>query len=891
MAAASILCTLGTDAHRGLATSEAANRLLQFGANEILRLRRPGPWSILARQFRSVMILILLVAGAASAATGDYKDALAIAAMVVLNVALGFRQEYRAERALEALERLSVPHARVLRSGSVETVPARELVPGDVVLLEAGNLVPADLRLIEAHILRTNESILTGESQTVEKEVECLSAEEAPLGDRTNMAYLGTTVTYGRGAGIVVHTGKNTELGRISSMIQEVEERPTRLQILLDRLGRKLALAALAVVAIIFSINLLRGEELRVLFLTSISLAVAAVPEGLPTVIVIALALGSQRMLKRHALIRQLTAIETLGAVTVICSDKTGTLTENRMTVTRAFTNGRNVDLRDRKRADPELSLLLACGALSTDVAASSGNQDTHGERWSGDPTEIALVRAAESFGLGKEFLERILPRVDEIPFDARRKRMTTLHRIAVPEAVAALIPLEAASMSAGATHLTISKGAADGLVDRVTSVWSGEGTEPLTEVWGQRIRAANEEMASAGSRVLGVAFRLSNRGPGSSEEMERDLVFLGLVGMLDPPRPEVKGAVETCKSAGIRPIMVTGDHPLTARSVAQELGIGDGETVLTGNEISRLAGEDLARQAFGFAVCARVAPEDKLALVEALQASGHVVAMTGDGVNDAPALAKADVGIAMGRTGTDVARQAADIVLEDDNFATIVAAIEEGRAIYDNIRKFVRYLLTCNSGELWVVLLAPLAGMPLPLTPLQILWMNLVTDGLPALALGLEPAEPDTMRRPPRPPYEALLGVRRGFSILTIGLLLGVTALLGGYRLWSARQPEWQTAIFTVVTLSQLGLALGCRSESASVFRLGLTSNKPLLGAVVATFALQLLLIYVPFCQIAFGTRPLPLFELGICLALSTLAFWGIELEKLMRRMRKLSS
>jgi P-type Ca2+ transporter type 2C len=884
MSSVSVLSALETDATCGLAGDDAARRLREFGPNEMLRLRRPGAWSILIRQFRSVMVTILVVAGAASAASGDFKDAIAIMAMVVLNALLGFRQEYHAERTMAALERLAVPHARVLRSGSVVTISARELVPGDIVLLQAGDLVPADLRLIEIHNLRANESILTGESQSVEKDADLIISADAPLGDRLNMAYLGTTVTYGRGTAIVVGTGKSTELGRISKMLQAVKQCPTRLQILLDQMGRKLALAALGLVAVIFVVGLIRGEEFKILFLTSISLAVAAVPEGLPTVITIALAIGSQRMLRRHALIRRLTAIETLGSVTVICSDKTGTLTENRMVATGAFVEDRQIELGRDNGPDPALLLLLTCGALSTDVTSSRRGENPNDEGWSGDPTEIALVQAAKSHGLDKDFLERIMPRVHKIPFDSTRKRMTTVHHITSPDVMASLIRPAGGNLDPGVTHLAITKGAPDGLIQNATHVWSASRAEPLAVALRQRIGAASNDMAAHGLRVLGVAFRLLN-SPKHSDALESNLVFLGLVGMLDPPRTEVKAAVETCKRAGIRPVMITGDHMLTAQSVARELGI-DGGTTLTGAELSRRSDDDLRRAAAGTAVFARVSPEDKLALVEALQSAGHVVAMTGDGVNDAPALAKADVGIAMGQIGTDAAREAADIVLQDDNFATIVAAVEEGRVIYDNVRKFIRYLLSCNTGELWVVLLAPLAGMPLPLTPLQILWMNLVTDGLPALALGMEPPEPDIMRRPPRARDEDLLGMKRGFSILFSGLLLGVIALSSGYRLWHVHQPEWRTAIFTVVTLSQLGLALACRSETEFVFRLGLSSNRPLLGAVGATFVLQMLIIYVPFCQAIFGTRPLSFAELTICLGLSTVAFWSAELEKAVRRL-----
>jgi Ca2+-transporting ATPase len=800
------------------------------------------------------MVLVLVAAAVAAAVTGDIKDTVAICAMVALNTLLGFRQEYRAERAMASLARMAAPEVRVRRSGRIQTVEARELVPGDIVLFEAGNLVPADARLIENWNLRVNEAALTGESLPVDKEALAQDLADAPLSERRNLVHRGTIVVYGRATAAVVRTGMQTELGRIAGLLKTASRPATPLEISLESAAQKLALIAVGLVAVIFAVGAARGEPLRTLFLTSISLAVAAVPEGLPTVIVVALALGSQRMLKRNVLIRKLSSIETLGQVSVICTDKTGTLTENRMAVTRIFAGGALFDLPLIETPDAAAATLLACGAMANDV------QDTRREgraRWIGDPTEIALAEAAESVGLERPALEKSLPRVSETPFDSERKRMTTVH--AVKDAAGAgVLPL-----AAEAASIAITKGAVESILRIAPWIWVDGRQEPLTELWRNRLLAANDDMASHGMRVLAAGFRPLESGSTESP-LESNFIFAGLAGLVDPPRPEVREAVKKCRQAGIRPVMVTGDHPLTAAAIARELGIDE--------------------------VHARVAPEDKLALVKTLQQQGHVVAMTGDGVNDSPALAVADVGIAMGRDGTDAAREAADIVLRDDNFASIVNAVEEGRVIYENIRKFIRYLLSCNSGELWLVLLAPLAGMPLPLTALQILWMNLVTDGLPALALSLEPAEHHVMRRPPRTRHQGLFDRAMLVPILWTGFLMGLIALLSGYRLWSAGRPEWQTVIFTVTTLSQLGLAMANRSEDQSLFAIGIASNRPLIGAIMLTVALQMALIYAPFCQNIFGTRSLSATELLLAIALSSVVFWGVESHKTYLRRRLLN-
>ncbi len=912
---ADVLARLESDPERGLSQAEAQRRLAECGPNELVERGLKSPWRILWEQLTAVMVVILIVAAVISLALGDYKDAIAIMAIVVLNAVLGFVQEYRAEKAMAALKKLAVPTVKVRRDGHVREISARELVPGDIVLLEAGGLVPADGRLLESVNLRVQEAALTGESEPVDKDPSALVEKDLLLADRRNMVYMGTVVTYGRGMAVVTETGMRTELGRIAEMIQTVEREPTPLQRRLEQLARGLAVAALAIVTVVFVLGVLRGEDVELMFLTAISMAVAAVPEGLPAVVTIALALGAQRMLKRHALIRKLPAVETLGSVTVICSDKTGTLTENRMTVTVLDVAGRTVSLtelfqRDRSvwmepgnphpvaeapplqratvaetpvaQLDPSLRLLLMGAALCNDVILEPADDGSGTLRAVGDPTEAALVVAAAQCGLLKPELERALPRVAEAPFTSERKRMTTIHKL-VGDGFLELVTWNPQP------YVAFTKGAVDGLLEVSSQVWVDGHSEPLDEEWRQRIQAANDRLAQNGMRVLGVAFRPLESLPDEvgEETLERDLIFVGLAGMIDPPRPEVKEAVQTCKTAGIRPVMITGDHPLTAQHIARELSIATDGRVLTGRELARMSVEELEAVVEEVAVYARVSPEHKLKIVQALQDKGHIVAMTGDGVNDAPALKKADIGVAMGITGTDVSKEAADMVLLDDNFATIVAAVEEGRVIYDNIRKFIKYTMTSNAGEIWVMLLAPFLGMPLPLLPLQILWINLVTDGLPGLALTVEPAERDIMRRPPYHPRENIFGRGMGRDILWIGLLMGLVSLGMGFWVWRSGHPTWQTMVFTTLTLSQMGNALALRAEHDSLFTIGLLSNKFLLGAVLLTFGLQLAVVYVPFLQGIFKTVALPPLDLAISLILSTVVFWGVELEKWLLRTR----
>ena len=896
-----VLSGLAVDPASGLETLEASRRLDRFGPNELIERGLKSPWRILWEQLTDYMVLILIGAAVVSALVKDVLDGAIILAIVVLNAALGFVQEYRAEQAMAALKRMSSPVVRVRREGRIVEIDASDLVPGDIVLLEAGSAIPADMRVIEAANLRVQEASLTGESEPVDKSLAPLqSSDHTPLGDRFNMLYKGTAVTYGRGVGVVTATGMDTELGRIADLIQSVDDDQTPLQKRMAGLGRALAVAAAAIVGIVFGLGLLRGEDIREMFLTAVALAVAAVPEGLPAVVTISLALGAQRMLKRRALIRKLPAVETLGSVTVIASDKTGTLTQNHMTVRLIDVAGETVDLvevsregrhllahiEERKPTRTAKILTLAGGALCNDAALQAREQPTDLVAL-GDPTEGALLLAAARFGLDKAELDALLPRVEEVPFSSERKRMSTIHTLAdeMPPAGGALGRVVELLHFNGKRSVVFTKGAVDNLLDISSHIWVNDDIEPLTDAWRTRIQQANDHMAQDGLRVLGVSFRLISDIPNEGESLEDDLVFVGMVGMIDPPRPEVKDAVAKAKAAGIRPLMITGDHPLTAQAIAAELGINGNGTVLTGHDLAGMEEADLGEAVKDVSVYARVSPEHKLRIVEALQNQGHIAAMTGDGVNDAPALRRSDIGVAMGITGTDVSKEASDMVLLDDNFATIVGAVEEGRTIYDNVRKFIKYILTSNTGEISVMLWTQLLGLPLPLSTLQILWMNLVTDGVPGLALGVEKSERNIMQRNPYDPNENMLGRGMARHILTVGLLLGLIAL--GVGLWGyyTGNPHWRTMVFTTLTLSQLGHALAVRSERDSVFSIGLFSNRPLLIAIVVTLALQIGVIYLPFARSLFGTTVLPLRELLISLAISTLIFWVVEGEKLLIR------
>ncbi|MBI1353978.1 MAG: HAD-IC family P-type ATPase [Acidobacteria bacterium] len=880
------LAAQGSDAAGGLSEEEARRRLEERGPNELTQRRGKSRWKILAEQLSETLILALIAAAVVSAALGDVEDAVAILAIVGLNAWLGVRQEYKAEQAMAALMRMAQPSVRVRRGGHVTEAPAREIVPGDVVLLEAGAIVPADGRLLEAANLRIQESALTGESEPVEKDACAVLDEQTALGDRRNMAYRGSEAVYGRGELLVTATGMGTELGRIAELIQDAGDVQTPLQKRLDHLGKALVLVALVIVSLVFVEGLWRGGELRLMFLTAVSLAVAAAPEGLPAVVTIALALGAQRMLDRQALIRKLPAVETLGSVTVICSDKTGTLTQNRMSVERIELPGR----AEAEEGAPAELLLLAAAALCNDAVLE---RDESGDRTAlGDPTEAALALAAEQAGLPKPDLDARAPRVAEAPFDSDRKRMTTVHELRpdgpLQEAWSKL--LGAAPDLKSASHAAFAKGAVESLLEVAAHVLENGRIEPLDEARKQAIRETHDQLASQGMRVLGYAYKALGAEPAetAAETLEQELVYLGLTGMIDPPRPEVREAVEQCRSAGVRTMMITGDHPATAAYIAEQLGVGEGGALWTGADLDGKSDQELEEIVDKAGVYARVSPEHKLRIVAALQRRGQIVAMTGDGVNDAPALKRADIGVAMGLTGSDVAREAADMVLRDDNFATIVAAVEEGRIIFDNIRKFIRYLLSANCGELLVMFFGPLLGMPIPLLPLQILWMNLVTDGPPALALGVEPAERNTMQRPPYAPGESVFSRGVGRDILGGGGLMGLVALGLGWRYWSLGLEQWQTVLFTTLTLSQMALALATRSERESVFTMNPASNWYLYAAVGASTALQLGVVYWPAAQSLFQTTPLSWEDLGVCLAASTAILWAAELEKLIKRSKR---
>jgi P-type Ca2+ transporter type 2C len=892
---ADVLHDLRVDRAMGLSEGEAARRLAQCGRNQIDETGAKSAWRILWEQFTELMVVILIVAAAISVALKDYKDAAAILVIVILNALLGFTQESRAEKAMAALKKLASPSVRVRRDGEAREIAAEQVVPGDVVLLEAGVYVPADCRLTETANLQTQESALTGESAPVRKTTGLIDQADAALGDRHNMAYMGTFVAAGRGEAVVTSTGMGTELGRIAGLIHGIEREPTPLQKRLSHLGKRLAAAALAVVAIIFAAGWIRGENIEILFLTAVSIGVAAIPEGLPAVVTIALTLGAQRMLKRKALIRKLSAVETLGSVTVICSDKTGTLTENRMAVEILLLQEQTLDISTKRHAAAEdalpvagragFELLMMGAALCNDAVFRSNADDTEAPAALGDPTEIALLAAASRFGLQKNALDRSMPRVGEQPFTSERKRMTTIHRISGDSQSSTL---EAAiGGDDSRPYIAFAKGSVESLLAVCGTVLTQQGVETLDQSWHERIVAANDALASKGERVLGVACRrlAAAEIDGDESIIEKDLTYVGMLGLIDPPRPEAASAVARCKHAGIQPVMITGDHPLTARHIASELGIDGSNGVVTGPELERMASADLDAIVDSVRVYARVSPEHKLKIVDSLQRRGNVVAMTGDGVNDAPALKKADIGVAMGITGTEVAKEAADMVLLDDNFATIVAAVEEGRVIYDNLRKFVRYILATNSGEIFVMLLAPFFGMPLPLLPLQILWMNLVTDGLPALALTMEPAETDLMERPPRDPKESVFARGMGRQVVWVGLMMGALSLGVAYGYWRIGDPRWQTVLFTTLTLAQMANVLAIRSERQSLFRIGIFSNKPLLGAVALTVALQLAIVYWPVLQNVFRTAAMTGGELALSAGVPLAIFAAVELEKWMIR------
>jgi Ca2+-transporting ATPase len=894
---------LETQLVTGLSKSVASSRLQEFGANELIGKKKRTLAVMFFDQFKNVLVLILIAAALISGVLREFLDASAICAIVILNAILGVLQERKAEKSLEALKRLAAPVAQVVRDGKLFTIPTRELVPGDIVLLQTGDRVSTDVRLVESVNLKIDEAALTGESVPVEKNAPIVLGEDASIGDRRNMAFMGTVVAYGRGKGIVVATGMSTEMGKIAEMLQSVEEEPTPLQVKLNRLGKWLSVACLAVCALVFFAGLLRGEEMIEMFMTAVSLAVAAIPEGLPAIVTIVLALGVSRMVARHAIIRKLPAVETLGCATVICSDKTGTLTQNKMQVTTLYLNNSLVSVTGNgyepvgefyneanEKLEPNnahIQLLLRIGTICNDALLQKSEdgkmarwQDgktakgQEGEEWNiaGDPTEGALIVLAAKAGGWKTELEKEYPRVAEIPFDSERKRMSTFHRTEDGQYVAYV------------------KGAPDVLLERCSFILENGQTRELDAATRESILEQNSKMAAEALRVLGAAYKPFSALPEelSPDSVENELIFVGLWGMIDAPRPEVFDAVRICKEAGIKPIMITGDYRLTAQAIAEELGIKEKDAlILTGAELNEKSNAELESLAEQVAVYARVSPEHKMRIVDALQKKGHIVAMTGDGVNDAPAIKKADIGVAMGITGTDVAKETADMVLTDDNFASIVGAVEEGRAIFDNIRKFTFYLLSCNLGEILIVFLPIMAGLGRPLEPIQILWINLLTDGLPALALGVEPPEKDIMKRPPRHPKEGVFTKKTALMTLLVGCLVAgavLGAYLVGLRFWAESA---KTIAFSTLVLDELWRAFVYRSEKRTIFQLGFLSNKPLLWAVGSSLLLLAIVIFVPPLHAVFKTGFLSIGQWGVVLGFSFIPAFLIEMTKVVRRRR----
>ncbi|MBI3243971.1 MAG: cation-translocating P-type ATPase [Chloroflexi bacterium] len=938
-----VLEKLATQREHGLSSEEAKKRLEQYGHNE-LREKPPTPfWKLVLDQLKEFVVILLIVASIVSFLLGDEIEAAAIIAIVVLNAVIGVVQESRAEASLAALKKLAAPDARVIRDGSRINVPTRELVPGDVVLLEAGNFIPADVRLVESVNLRVEEAALTGESVPVEKRATLTLEREIPLGDRKNTAFMGTIVSYGRGTGVVVATGLNTQIGLIAQMLSAVEEEETPLQLRLDELGKQLSIGSLIIVAIVFIVALVNQTELGQLFqaplayfdafkeritevfIIAVSLAIAAVPEGLPAVVTITLALGMREMVKRHALIRRLSSVETLGSASVICSDKTGTLTQNEMTAVQLWCDDQSFEITgDGYKPQgnfihegdhlnfsdhPAITTLLWAGLLASDaiLEASGENERQPTYRMVGDPTEGALVVAAAKAGIWRKEVEAVFPRIAENPFDSARKIMSTFHN--VKEAMPEVSPF---NEPAGTPEFVVcAKGAPDVILKTCSHYQKlNDEAAPITPEFLEKVLAANAELSSQALRVLAVAYRISDHHPDpmTPETVEHDLTFVGLIGMIDPARPEVKPAIQHAREAGIRTVMITGDFVDTARAIANNIGLlrKDGK-VLPGAALDKMSDAEVLQAVKETDVFARVSPQHKVMIVDAVRRTGAVAAMTGDGVNDAPALKKSDIGVAMGITGTDVAKEAADMVLTDDNYASIVAAVEQGRIIYANIRKFVFFLLSSNVAEIMIIFLATLAGLPTPLTAIQLLWLNLITDGAPALALAMEKGDPDVMQYPPRPKNESIVNrsMQLGIVIQTItqtGAVLGAFALgllwhlkagdampAGANPILFLIQHDWtsidvqtaETMAFVTLSLCELFRAYTVRSERVSLFRLGVFSNPYMQYAVGLSLALLLLVVNVPFLQPIFNTHFLSLAEWAVVVGLALIPAVSEEMTK----------
>ncbi len=840
------LIQLRSDGVRGLSAAEAQSRLQELGLNALQEAKKSPWWSIFFSQFQDFMVLVLMGATVVSFFLGEVGDAITIVAIVIMNAILGFVQEYRAEKSVETLKALTAPEARVIRDGSLKSIPAEELVPGDILAFEAGDRVAADCRLLQIFDLQTDEAPLTGESQMVSKNTDPLSRPDIPVADRRNMVYMGTTIARGRGTGLVVETGMQTEMGNIANLIRDALEDQTPLQRRLEHLGKILVYLSLLIVAVVVVTGLFRGEPLYQMFLTGVSLAVAAIPEGLPAIVTIALALGVQRMIKAHAIVRRLPAVETLGCTTVICTDKTGTLTKNQMTVTKIWTDNDFIDidydLPEATNFSPTLLKLLRASVYCNNAHINEGDP-FNPDQAKGDPTEIALLWGAINCRINLENLYREEVRLHEIPFESDRQRMVVM------------------TVDGHRKHTIYVKGSPDVMLGLCRYIEDRGKVVSLTRAMREKIRSINDDMADKALRVLAVAYRSASAND-PKEHWEEELVLLGLVGMMDPPRPEAIQAMHDAKRAGLKTVMITGDHPKTARAIGEAMGMSIGPNeIITGPDLDTLTDIDLAQRITTIRIFARVSPPHKLRVVRAWKSRGEIVAMTGDGVNDAPALKEADIGVAMGKTGTDVSKEAAAMILTDDNFATIVRAIEEGRAIYDNIRKFIRYLLSCNVGEVLVMFLAAFLGLPLPLLPIQILFVNLVTDGLPAMALGVDPPGPGVMDRPPRPPQESIFARGLAQKIGFRGILIGLSTLLvfiWSLQAWGMGLREARTMALATLILSQLFHVFDARAEDRSFLEVGLFSNLWAVGAVLSSVVMLLAIIYLPSLRELFKTDPL---------------------------------
>lgn len=873
-----ILTELESNEQRGLSHATAKRQLQRYGPNTFQKRKPPSLLKMLWDQINNILIYILITAAIISGLAGEMADALIIISVIILNAVIGIIQESKAERALEELEKMATPKAIVKREGQLKEIPSEELVPGDIVLLDAGRYVPADLVLLDTVNLKVEESSLTGESVPVHKNANWHTTNDTPLGDRKNMAFMSTLVTYGRGTGIIVQTGMNTEIGKIARLLDKKEKEMTPLQQKLDELGKILGIGAIIISAIIFAIGFFQGREPLEMFLIAVSLAVAAIPEGLPAIVTIVLALGVRRMIKRNAIIRKLPAVETLGAVSVICSDKTGTLTENKMTVTEVVVNHKRNPLTNFQVKDPTEKRLFQSVSLCNDAVVTA-------EEKTGDPTEIALIKAADKVGYQKATVNKRYPRIDEIPFDSNRKMMTTIHQY-------------------NTKKLVIVKGALERILPRLSYIENKGTVIPFTNEERKKVVSLADAMSADALRVLAVAYKIIDENDDKKETIEEKLIFLGLTGMIDPPRAEVKSSIIACKNAGIQTVMITGDHQKTALSIAKALQIAEHEDeTMTGKEIDAISQSVLREKVKHIRVFARVSPEHKVRIVQALKDNGKIVSMTGDGVNDAPSLQEANVGVAMGMTGTDVAKGAADIVLADDNFATIVAAVEEGRNIYKNIKKSILFLLSCNLGEIVALFIAILMGWPAPLTAVHILWVNLITDTLPAIALGIDPDDPDIMKEQPRNVKERIFSKGNGMFTIGNGLLIGLLTLIAfmeGLRYYTDANSIFvlnfsqvtnktlihaQTMAFLTLSISQLFHALNVRHQKKSIFQVGLFSNRLLIIAILLGLALQVCIIHIPIFADLFTLYPLSLRDWIFIIGLSIVPILVNEIVKAFRR------